>query len=156
MNTTTNNQHAVEAALAAGNLWALMGNGRYWRLRRNGATKTWKTRPGEFRIPVKAGLKACGEVTHNSRIGAANPQDKPDFVVMSDDPNLQPKAAKPAPWTVEGGRIITNGTVRFALVGSRHPETNSYQYEPVWLDALAYRVAAMLTDVGDTGKCVGA
>lgn len=25
-------------------------------VRRNGATKTWKTRPGEFRIPVKYGL----------------------------------------------------------------------------------------------------
>jgi hypothetical protein len=26
------------------------------RVRRNGATKTWKTRPGEFRIPVKYGM----------------------------------------------------------------------------------------------------
>ncbi len=26
-------------------------------LRRNGATKTWKTRPDEFRIPVKFGLR---------------------------------------------------------------------------------------------------
>lgn len=25
-------------------------------VRRNGATKTWKTRPGEFRIPVKHGM----------------------------------------------------------------------------------------------------
>ena len=25
-------------------------------VRRNGATKTWKTRPGEFRIPVKYGM----------------------------------------------------------------------------------------------------
>jgi hypothetical protein len=29
------------------------------RARRNGKTKTWKTRPGIFRIPVKYGLKEC-------------------------------------------------------------------------------------------------
>ena len=29
------------------------------RARRNGKTKTWKTRPGEFRVPVKYGLKQC-------------------------------------------------------------------------------------------------
>lgn len=27
------------------------------RARRNGKTKTWKTRPGHFKIPVKHGLK---------------------------------------------------------------------------------------------------
>jgi hypothetical protein len=34
------------------------------RCRRNGATKTWKTRPGHFRIPVKYGLKTCFYITH--------------------------------------------------------------------------------------------
>jgi hypothetical protein len=29
------------------------------RCRRNGKTKTWKTRDGEFRIPVKYGLRGC-------------------------------------------------------------------------------------------------
>lgn len=28
--------------------------------RRNGATQTWKTRPGEFRIPVKYGMRNYG------------------------------------------------------------------------------------------------
>lgn len=28
-------------------------------VRRNGRTKTWKTRPGEFRIPVKYGMYEC-------------------------------------------------------------------------------------------------
>ena len=32
--------------------------------RRNGRTQTWKTRPGEFRIPVKIGFKGHGEITH--------------------------------------------------------------------------------------------
>ena len=31
--------------------------GKVYRWRRNGKTKTWKTRPTEFRIPVKYGWK---------------------------------------------------------------------------------------------------
>lgn len=34
--------------------------------RRNGATQTWKTRPGEFRIPVKYGLRGYGQITNNN------------------------------------------------------------------------------------------
>lgn len=34
-------------------------------VRRNGKTQTWKTRPGEFRIPIKYGLYGYGEITHN-------------------------------------------------------------------------------------------
>ena len=29
------------------------------RVHRNGKTKTWKTRPQEFKIPVKYGLRQC-------------------------------------------------------------------------------------------------
>ena len=32
------------------------------RYRRNGKTETWKTRPDDFRIPVKHGLKSCGQI----------------------------------------------------------------------------------------------
>lgn len=39
-------------------------NGSPITLRRNGKTKVWKTRPGEFRIPVKYGLKGTGYITH--------------------------------------------------------------------------------------------
>lgn len=35
-------------------------------VRRNGATKTWKTRPGEFRIPVKYGLYEYGYIDNNN------------------------------------------------------------------------------------------
>lgn len=62
----------IEKALAEGRIYALVTNGRkrsYWRVRRNGRTQTWKTRPGEFRIPVVAGLRAYGAITHKSRIG---------------------------------------------------------------------------------------
>ncbi|MDR7543620.1 MAG: hypothetical protein QN141_13510 [Armatimonadota bacterium] len=32
--------------------------------RRAGATKTWKTRPGEFRVPLRHGLWASAELNH--------------------------------------------------------------------------------------------
>ena len=38
-------------------------NGKCKRWRRNGATKLWKTRPTEYRIPVKFGLKAFDYIT---------------------------------------------------------------------------------------------
>lgn len=36
-----------------------------YRVRRNGRTQTWKTRPGEFRIPVVHGLKGYESITHH-------------------------------------------------------------------------------------------
>ena len=36
------------------------------RVRRNGATKTWKTRPDEFRIPVKYGLYEYAYITQDN------------------------------------------------------------------------------------------
>jgi hypothetical protein len=36
------------------------------RVRRSGRTKTWKTRPGHFRVPVKYGLYESGEITHEN------------------------------------------------------------------------------------------
>lgn len=33
------------------------------RCRANGACKTWKTRPDDFRLPVKYGLKQCFYIT---------------------------------------------------------------------------------------------
>lgn len=32
--------------------------------RRNGQTQTWKTRPDEFRVPVKYGLRSYDQITH--------------------------------------------------------------------------------------------
>ena len=64
-----NNLTLVEKALSEGRLFCAMANGNYWRCRRNGRTKLWKTRSGEFRIPIKAGFRTCGYVTHRSEIG---------------------------------------------------------------------------------------
>jgi hypothetical protein len=47
-------------------LCAVMRNGNWWRIRRNGATKLWKRDAERFAIPVKAGLKACCTITEAS------------------------------------------------------------------------------------------
>lgn len=39
---------------------------RQERWRRNGATKTWKTREGEFRVPVKFGLRSYSYITQDN------------------------------------------------------------------------------------------
>lgn len=36
------------------------------RCRANGKCKTWKTRPDEFRLPVKYGLKQCFYITEDN------------------------------------------------------------------------------------------
>lgn len=72
----------IEANLDLGLVKARMGNGRLWALRRNGATKLWKTRPTEFRIPVKAGLRACGYIDHDSTFGVAGDPDV-SFIVTA-------------------------------------------------------------------------
>lgn len=62
------NRALIEAMLDNGKLYVRMGNQRLWAARRNGATKLWKTRPADYSIPVKAGLKATGRVTETSRV----------------------------------------------------------------------------------------
>ena len=38
-------------------------DGTPMRARRNGRTQTWKTRPDDFRVPIKHGLYSYGEIT---------------------------------------------------------------------------------------------
>ena len=61
----------ADSALERGLLYVAMGNGKWWRARRNGKTKTWVREPGRFEIPVKAGLKAYGRITQDD-IGGTN------------------------------------------------------------------------------------
>lgn len=53
----------IEQALDSGRLFIVMASGREWRARRNGVTKLWKTRPADFSIPAKCGLKTCVRIT---------------------------------------------------------------------------------------------
>lgn len=56
----------IENALDANRLRARMSNGNLWQVRRNGRTQTWKTRPNDFRIPIKIGFRQYGEIDHNN------------------------------------------------------------------------------------------
>ena len=80
----TLNQSEVDSALDSGNLWVRMSSGRFWKLRRNGRTQTWKTRFGRFRITVKAGLKETGAIYHTSNVGRTLDCD---FIISDRDPN---------------------------------------------------------------------
>jgi hypothetical protein len=54
----------VDEVLDAGELEVKMSHGKWWRVRRNGQTKTWK-RSDRFRIPTKAGMWAYGAITQD-------------------------------------------------------------------------------------------
>lgn len=61
--------------------------------RRNGKTQTWKTRPEDYRIPVKFGLYAYGEITQANAALVHAPEDCP---------LLAPVAPVPAPEGTQG------------------------------------------------------
>lgn len=87
----------IEAALARGDLWAAMRNGRYWKLRRNGATQTWKTRPRDYSIPVKCGLKSCTRIAQGDSVAYLsddNWRDAHFVVTFGADPNEAVKTAQ--------------------------------------------------------------
>jgi len=66
-----------------------MNSGRYWRVRCNGATKTWKRDLFRYRIPVKAGLKHHGYITNETQIFPADFAARgAAFVCSETDPNL--------------------------------------------------------------------
>ena len=64
INPTTRQE--VETALDAGKLYAEWVVGKWWQVRRNGQTQTWKRDPGRFRIPFKVGFKGCGAIDQNT------------------------------------------------------------------------------------------
>lgn len=76
----------VRYEIEQGSIWARMGNGRYWQVRCNGATQTWKRDLFRYRIPVKAGLRACGEITNATVIGHCDGNEA--FICSFSDPNL--------------------------------------------------------------------
>ena len=71
MNPTNLTLESLERLLLAGLIEGCVDQraNRWWTIRRNGQTKLWKTRPGEFQIPVKAGLRTCGYITHHCIAG---------------------------------------------------------------------------------------
>ena len=61
----------IDTLLDANRLEVAMANGRWWRIRRNGATKRWKRDPARIYIPYKAGMYTYGAITESDFNGAA-------------------------------------------------------------------------------------
>lgn len=59
----------VDALLDAGRLECKMKNGNWWKMRRNGATKRWKTDANRIRIPFKMGMYGYGAIETEDFIG---------------------------------------------------------------------------------------
>ena len=76
-------------ALDHGCLWIKMNNGRYWRLRRNGRTQTWKRNVSRFRIPVKMGMYGYSEITNETAIGEYDSGANVIFALDDDIANIQ-------------------------------------------------------------------
>lgn len=53
-----------EQALVGSNFHQAVSPTKCRNWRRNGATKVWKTRPNDFRVPVKFGLYGYDSITH--------------------------------------------------------------------------------------------
>jgi hypothetical protein len=59
----------IDEMLNTGRIETAMRNGNWWRIRRNGATKRWKTDASRIRVPFKAGLKVYGAITEADFVG---------------------------------------------------------------------------------------
>ena len=55
----------VETLLDCGMLQMLSHNGKWYNIRRNGATKRWKREPMRAEIPCKVGFRECFRLTFN-------------------------------------------------------------------------------------------
>jgi hypothetical protein len=64
-------------------------DGTALRCRRNGATETWKTRPGQFRVPVKYGLRECFYLDNGN--AADWTTDDPTTEIRITDPKAAPR-----------------------------------------------------------------
>jgi hypothetical protein len=73
----------IEAALDGRKLWVAIQNGNYWLARRSGKTRTWKTRPDNFRIPFKYGFKGNGALDESDRVNFGTAW--PAYYVISDE-----------------------------------------------------------------------
>lgn len=81
---------ALRQEIQDGSIWAKVSSGRYWRVRLNGKTQLWARDKARFRIPVKAGLSLCGEITHETVIGECDSNEM--FINSHSDPNTIKRA----------------------------------------------------------------
>lgn len=60
------NRDSAQTGTLFNHVSLLNSDGSPLRARRNGTTKVWKTRPNEFKIPAKYGLKQCFYITQDN------------------------------------------------------------------------------------------
>lgn len=58
-------RETVDALLDAGSLEVAMSHGKWWAIRRNGATKRWKRDASRIYVPFKAGMYTYGAITES-------------------------------------------------------------------------------------------
>lgn len=79
-----------------------------YQARRNGATKTWRTRPNEFRIPIKIGFRGYGYIDNRN----ANEWSVTPIPTLPKPPRQKPvrppKPPKAAPVKPEGRQMVFN------------------------------------------------
>ncbi|MCX6783338.1 MAG: hypothetical protein NTZ20_05140 [Candidatus Levybacteria bacterium] len=75
--TTPITRENIDSLLNSGKIEIAMGGGKWWRIRRNGATKHWKRDATRIYVPFKMGLKEWGNLTEwdfdNNPGNALNP-----------------------------------------------------------------------------------
>lgn len=61
---------------------------KFYQARRNGRTRTWKRKPNQFAIPVKAGLRTTTHITQYSLIAVAGEEgwQRADVVISPFNP----------------------------------------------------------------------
>lgn len=72
----------AERALECG-ITAKAPNGNFWFARRNGATRTWKTRPAEYRIPIRVGFRSNTYATERSEWNFLGEGPNADFAIQT-------------------------------------------------------------------------
>lgn len=61
--------------------------------RRNGKTQTWKTRPNDFRVPVKYGLYEYAQITNADSNDWHTPEECPALIAQEEHFRKQTSAA---------------------------------------------------------------
>ena len=77
----------IEDALDMGSLWIQVAGARYWKVRRNGATRTWKKPIAGWRVPVKFGFRYCTQIDASSDVGWV--AGRHAFVISDTEPRVQ-------------------------------------------------------------------
>ena len=77
----------IDDLLNRGKIEVAMNNGRWWRIRRNGATKHWKRDAARIYVPFKAGLRFYGNLTETDFSSNPGGSLNPNFFRVAAESN---------------------------------------------------------------------